>query len=325
MDVARAAGVSQSTVSLVMNDRWRGRVGQVAADQIRSIAEELGYRPNITARNLRRGLTGSIALAVPTLTNPFFGAVYGGAARAGEAHDLGLVVFPMASDDDPNPFRSPHQAIDGLLICSLSEHMARAMSSGLPFALLDTASESGMPSVTFDLDDGVAHAIAHLYALGHQRVLHVRADRDAWTFHWRSTAFHTAVRRHPGMVATEMLCSFSLPEARDTIVTELNRHPRPSAVLCDDDNIAVAVYAAAARLGLAVPNDLSVIGINDLPIAVLMTPALTTIALPGQELGRLGIQMFLKLRDGQTAESVTLPTSLRIRESTAPPRPETAP
>ncbi|MER7167679.1 LacI family DNA-binding transcriptional regulator [Micromonospora sp. NPDC000207] len=318
-DVARVAGVSQSTVSLVVNDRWHGRVGQAAVERILDIAERMGYRPNVAARILRRGVTGAIALAVPTLTNPFFGTVHGGAARVGEAHGLGLTVFPVTSDDDHGPFTSPHQAIDGVLACSLSEQKARELSAGLPLVLLDAASETGVPSVTFDLDRGVAEAIGHLYALGHRRVLHVRGDRDAWTLHRRAAAFDNQVARRPGMLGTELRCSFHPPEAAETVRVELARHPRPTAALCDDDNLAVAVYSAAARLGLAVPHDLSVIGTDDLPVAAVTTPPLTTIGLSGHELGRLGMQACIDLRDGRPTPSVILPASLRIRASTAPP------
>jgi len=318
-DVAQAAGVSQSTVSLVMTGRWKGRVGQASADRVLEIAKNMGYQPNVAARNLRRGVTGSVLLAIPALTNSFFASVHSGAARVGEAHDLGLVIFPVDSDDDPGPFKSPHQAIDGVLTCSLSEQEARGLSAGLPFVLLDAVPDGDLPSITFDLAAGVADAIAHLYELGHREVLHIRASRSASTFHARAAAFEREIARRPGMVGAELLCSFSLPDACDTVTRELSRDGRPSAIFCDDDNLALAVYAAAARLGLAIPGQLSVIGVDDLPIASVLTPALTTVGLPGYELGRRGMQALLDIRRGVAPDSVTLPVSFRLRGSTAPP------
>jgi DNA-binding LacI/PurR family transcriptional regulator len=318
-DVAREAGVSQSAVSLVMSGKWRGRIAPAVADRIQRTAANMDYQPNLAARSLRRGVTGSVLLAIPTLSNPFFADVHSGAARVGEAHDIGLVVFPANSDDDPGPFQSPHQAIDGVLACALRQQDTLALSAGLPLVLLDDVSGNGIPSVTFDLDLGVTEAIAHLAELGHQHVLHVRAGRDATTFHRRAAAFADEIARRPGMIGSELVCPITLPEALDTVMRELSRTPRPSAVFCDDDNLAMAVYAAAVRLGLTIPNQLSVIGVDDLPIATVMTPPLTTIALPAYDLGRLGMLALVELRQGRAADSASLPVSLQVRASTAPP------
>ncbi|NXY97264.1 LacI family DNA-binding transcriptional regulator, partial [Streptomyces sp. BR123] len=93
-DVATAAGVSQATVSLVLGDKWRGRVSERTADLVRTTATDLGYRPNLAARNLRLGSTRTALLVVPALTNEFFARVYTGAARVAAAHGFGVVLYP---------------------------------------------------------------------------------------------------------------------------------------------------------------------------------------------------------------------------------------
>lgn len=93
-DVAHAAGVSQAAVSLVLGDKWRGRVSQATAERVRRAAEELGYRPNLAARNLRLGRTRTVLLVVPVLTTEFFAGVYTGAARVAAEHGFGVVLYP---------------------------------------------------------------------------------------------------------------------------------------------------------------------------------------------------------------------------------------
>lgn len=93
-DVARAAGVSQATVSLVLGDKWRGRVSPAKAEAVRTAARELGYRPNLAARSLRMGRTRTVLLVVPALTTEFFARVYTGAARVAADHDFGVVLYP---------------------------------------------------------------------------------------------------------------------------------------------------------------------------------------------------------------------------------------
>ena len=117
-DVAQEAGVSQSTVSLVLGGKWSGRVSPATARSVRVAAERLGYRPNPAARNLRLGTTRTVLLMVPTLTAPFFGPVYTGAARVAARHGFGVVVSTWPDDAEgpaESPFPAPHEAIDGVL------------------------------------------------------------------------------------------------------------------------------------------------------------------------------------------------------------------
>ncbi|TYK49366.1 LacI family DNA-binding transcriptional regulator [Actinomadura decatromicini] len=152
-DVAQEAGVSQSTVSLVLGGKWTGRVSPATARSVRSAAERLGYRPNPAARNLRLGTTRTVLLMVPTLTAPFFGPVYTGAARVAARHGFGVVVATWPDDMNgpvgdacpgppsytppDGPFASPDEAIDGVLASSMAvEALARFRET--PAVMLDS-------------------------------------------------------------------------------------------------------------------------------------------------------------------------------------------
>ncbi|MFD4374290.1 LacI family DNA-binding transcriptional regulator [Streptomyces sp. NPDC058486] len=319
-DVARVAGVSQSTVSLVLNGKWHGRVREETAHRVKLTSDSLGYRINQAARTLRLGGTGTVLLVVPTLENPVFAAVHAGAARAGAEHGLGVVVFPLGSEDGCGPFPVPKQSIDGVLACSMPADDVAGLSTGLPLVILDDTPYGHAPTVGMDVGDGMAQALAHLVALGHRRIVHARATRPTWTFTRRTEVLNQALLGHPEVVKLDIPVTFSPLEVRDRVTRALTGPFEPTAVICDDDNIATGVCHAARALGLTVGEDLSVVGFNDLPVASLLAPTLTTVRLPLTDLGFRGIEMFMALAAGETPASVVLPTELVVRESTVPPR-----
>ncbi|WP_338071621.1 LacI family DNA-binding transcriptional regulator, partial [Actinomadura bangladeshensis] len=188
-DVAQEAGVSQSTVSLVLGGKWSGRVSPTTARSVRDAAERLGYRPNQAARNLRLGTTRTVLLMVPTLTAPFFGPVYTGAARVAARHGFGVVVSTWP-DDAEGPADSPFgsdEAIDGILASSLAPD-ALARFRGTPAVMLDSGPDGAVPTVDFGVADGMRAIARHLAGLGHRRFGHLAAAVDQWTFRARAAA-----------------------------------------------------------------------------------------------------------------------------------------
>lgn len=317
-DVARMAQVSQSTVSLVLNGKWKGRIREETAHRVMTTASELGYQINQAARSLRLGSTGTVLLVVPTLENPAFSAVHAGAARAGATNDIGVVVFPLTAEDGCGPFPVPKQAIDGVLACSMPADDVAYLRIGLPLVILDDTPIRHTPTVSMDLGGGMAHILAHLISLGHRHIMHVRADRPTSTFAERAHAFDQCVLSHPDVTASRVSCSLDPRNVRDRLVTVLASPTRPTAFVCDDDNIAMGVYYAANTLDLTVGEALSVVGFNDLPVASLISPPLTTVRLPLHDLGFYGMQMFMDVHSGETVEDVMLGTELVIRQSTGP-------
>ncbi|MCL6300757.1 LacI family DNA-binding transcriptional regulator [Streptomyces kronopolitis] len=317
-DVARVAGVSQSTVSLVLNGKGHGRISDKTVRRVTETAQRMGYRINQSARHLRLGTSGTVLLAVPTLTNNAFAAVHAGAARRGAEHGLGLVVFPLSAEDGTSPFSAPQQALDGVIACSMPAATVAEVSAGVPLVVLDDASTPGTPAVTMDVATGMALALNRLLALGHRRLAHVRADRPAWTFEQRARTFDLGVLTRPDVVARRVTCPFPPSVVRERMMPVLSAPDRPTAVICDDDNMAMGVYSAAMSLGLTIGADLSVIGFNDAPAASQAAPGLTSVHLPLEEMGDRGMRMLVGLRGGAEAASDPLPVTLVERESTGP-------
>ncbi|MFD0685191.1 LacI family DNA-binding transcriptional regulator [Actinomadura fibrosa] len=320
-DVAQEAGVSQSTVSLVLGGKWAGRVSPATARGVREAAERLGYRPNQAARNLRLGTTRTVMLMVPTLTAPFFGPVYTGAARVAAGHGFGVVVHVWPDDAGPadSPFAAPHEAIDGILASSMAVD-ALAGFRGTPAVMLDSDPAGPAPTVEFGVADGMRDLVAHLAGLGHRRFGHVAAAVDQWTFRVRAEALAAAVAALPGGVLARSECAIEATSAREAAARLLARPDPPTALVCDDDLLAAGAYKAARALGLDVPGDLSVTGFDDVLLATALEPELTTVRLPAEELGARGMTALLELLGGGRPRRCVLPGRLVVRGSTGPPR-----
>ncbi|GAA2605239.1 LacI family DNA-binding transcriptional regulator [Actinomadura fulvescens] len=313
-------------MSLVLGGKSAGRVSPATAQAVRDAAERLGYRPNLAARTLRLGSTRTVLLIVPTLTAPFFGDVYRGAARVAAEHGFGIVAYPWPDDAGPadSPFAAPHEAIDGILASSLAADVASEFRD-TPVVMLDSDPEGHgsaarpMPAVLFDVADGMRAVTAHLADLGHRRIGHVAASIDQWTFHARGEALATAVRALPGGSYTRTSGALDVGSARDAAGLLLDRPDRPTALVCDDDLIAAGAYKAARARGLDVPGDVSVTGFDDVQLATALEPELTTVRLPAEALGAEGMTALLTLLKGGDPRPRSLPGELIIRASTAPP------
>ncbi|MFI6518338.1 LacI family DNA-binding transcriptional regulator [Spirillospora sp. NPDC050679] len=317
-DVAQAAGVSQSTVSLVLGGKWSGRVSPATAAAVHDAAERLGYRPNPAARNLRLGTTRTVMLMVPTLITPFFGAVHAGAARVAARHGFGLVVYPWPDDAGPadSPFAAPREAIDGILASSLPREVPDGFP-GTPVVMLDSDPAGAETTVNFAVADGMRAIAAHLGALGHRRIGHVAAEPDQWTFHVRGAALAAAVAALPGGALTRAATAIDIAAAKAAAGRLLDAPERPTALVCDDDVLAAGAYKAARARGLEVPGDLSVTGMDDVLVATALEPELTTVRLPAEELGAQGMAALLELLGGGRPASRSLPGRLVVRGSTA--------
>ncbi|MQY04044.1 LacI family DNA-binding transcriptional regulator [Actinomadura macrotermitis] len=319
-DVAQEAGVSQSTVSLVLGGKWAGRISPGTAAAVQEAAGRLGYRPNQAARNLRLGTTRTVLLMVPTLTAPFFGAVYAGAARVAAEHGFGIVVYPWPENAGPadSPFAAPGEAIDGILASSMPVQVL-APFQGTPVVMLDSDPAGPVPTVDFAVADGMRAVAAHLGALGHRRIGHVAAAIGQWTFRERGEALAAAVRALPGGAYGRQEAALDVGAAKDAALRLLDGPLRPTALVCDDDLMAAGAYKAARARGLPVPGGLSVTGFDDLQLATALEPELTTVRLPAADLGAHGMAALLELLEGRRPVPRSLPGELVVRGSTAEP------
>jgi DNA-binding LacI/PurR family transcriptional regulator len=318
VDVARRAGVSQSTVSLVFSGKGRGRVSEATQEHVRRVARELGYRPNVAAQALRLGISGAVALLVPDITNPFFSRVLRGAQRAAAAAGYTVALIDTANDRrwEEQTFEALRAGpVDGYLLFEVSAPDGLGPDQNV---VLMESEAPGRPSVRFDAEGGAAAAFEHLLELGHRRVGHLAAAFDAPTFHLREAAR----RRVLGAAGIDpdaqprAVTFIGIDEARAGALGLLAEEP--TAVMCDDDIIAAGLYLAARERGLEIPGDLSVIGFDDMDFARVLSPPLTTVALDAELLGAKSFELLEQRMSGKKVRRrVVLPAELLVRGSTS--------
>ncbi|MEU3568404.1 LacI family DNA-binding transcriptional regulator [Kitasatospora sp. NPDC036755] len=321
-DVARLAGVSQATVSLVFSGAEAGRrVSEATRERVRQAADSLGYRPQAAGRQLRLGRSGMILLAVPNLQGPFFGRVLEGVHEEAGRNGLAVVVSSGWGRATLTEAATAGR-FDGLLICSPDDSQLGELPADTPVVFLDAdpGTDRARPTVELDVAGGMRAAVEHLAALGHRRIGRLRSSHSAYTFRVRQAAFEQAVRELDlDVVELGVSLNEGHRAARAVAGRLLERADRPRAVVCDDDVVASGVYQAAAELGLRVPEDLSVVGMDNVTVAALLVPPLTTVDLPGEELGRAGAAALAALLRGERVVPVApLAASLVLRSSTAP-------
>jgi DNA-binding LacI/PurR family transcriptional regulator len=321
VDVARHAGVSQSTVSLVFSGKGRGRVSEATQERVRRAARELGYRPNVAAQALRLGSSRAIALLVPDVTNPFFSRVLRGAQRAAQA--AGYTVVLVDTGRDRQWAEQSFEALragpaDGYLLFEVM--VPEGLGPDQPVVVMERE-VPGRRWVRFDSEGGAAAAFRHLLELGHRRIGHLAASFDAPTFHLREAA-RRRVLSEAGLDPDDLpraTTEIAIDSARDAAGPLLDE--RPTAVFCDDDLLAAGLYMAARERRMRIPAHLSVVGFDDMDFAPALEPPLTTIALDAEGMGATAFELLEGLMNGRrTRRKVVLPGELRVRGSTAPPK-----
>jgi DNA-binding LacI/PurR family transcriptional regulator len=316
--VARCAGVSQSTVSLVFSGKGKGRVSEATAGRVRDCARKLGYRPNAAAQALRLGLSRAVALLVPDMTNPFFARVLRGAQRA--AAEAGYIVILVDTQNDRHWESQSFEAlragpVDGYLLFEVSAPEALGPDENV--VMMETEAPR-RPSVRFDGEGGAAAAFEHFVGLGHTHIGHLAAAFRALTFQDRERA-RRRVLSEAGIdpdAQPRVMTPITIEDARANGLELLDQDP--TAVFCDDDVIAAGLYLAARDRGVRIPEDLSVVGFDDMDFARVLTPPLTTVALDAQLLGSRSFELLEeRLAGKRTRRRVVLPAELLVRESTA--------
>jgi len=310
--------VSQSTVSLVFSGKGRGRVSEATAERVRECARELGYRPNAAAQALRLGASRAVALLVPDMTNPFFSRVLRGAQRA--AAEAGYIVILVDTQNDRHWESQSFEAlragpVDGYMLFEVTAPEALGPDENV--VLMETEAPR-RPSVRFDGEAGAVAAFEHFVELGHTRIGHLAAAFRALTFEDRERA-RRRVLSQAGIDPDEqprVLTPITIDDARLNAGTLLDE--RPTAVFCDDDVIAAGMYLAARDRGVRIPDDLSVIGFDDMDFARVLEPPLTTVALDAELLGSASFELLeQRLAGKRTRKRVVLPAELLVRGSTA--------
>ncbi len=315
--VAERAGTSIATVSLVVNGKDRGRVSVPIATRVRDAVEELGYVVDHAASTLARGSGDLVVLIAPDLSNPFFAEVIRGVRDTiGDRFQLVLSVTERGEqpvDADVRRFERLRPA--GILVDAPAA--GASMRASVPVVLLDAP--GGLGAVNYDLSPGVDALVGHLRTAGHRRVAYLDGTSRAATFAVRRTLFEEACTA-AGIAVSERGASadLSIEAAATTVSAVLDAWLASgvTAVVAAADTLAYGVLRAAAERGIPVPEALAVAGFDDLPSSSVTAPALTSVALPGAELGRAAALRLLATLDGTEAPAPSLPTRLVPRAST---------
>jgi LacI family transcriptional regulator len=323
-DVAREAGVSTATVSLVVNGKTRSRISSATEERVRSAIEQLNYHVDTLARGLATGRRQCVALMAPHVANPFFTDVMRGVSKAFGPEYQVLIV--MASGDEELSTRDLERTldlrVDGLLVDSPGAALFTNLHVDVPIVVLDDPSSRGAhPRVSFDLASGARMLADHLVGLGHSRVVYVDSLVQLPTFAARRAAFLRRMRFHlKGRFAYTVHKTHLDPDhAADVFTSTIAPAvgPECTVVVCATDVQAYGVLAAAEQSGIRIPTDLSVASFDDLKFSRLVRPTLTTVKLPPLELGYASGRMLQSLIEGEQVSSpVTIPVSLQVREST---------
>jgi DNA-binding LacI/PurR family transcriptional regulator len=296
-------------------------VSDATAEVVRRAARELGYRPNAAARALRSGSAAAVGLVVRDVTHPFFGRTLRGAQDAARAAGHVVVLIDdnygaAAEDSAVEALRDG--TIDGFLYFAADPPPSLRASGGPPIVLVETA-QPRLPFVRLDAEGGTDAAMAHLHELGHRRIGYLRASAGGQTFGRRHERWAAHLLAH-GQDPEAQVTGFAGFDATSSIEAgrELLRRPdRPGAFLCDDDLLAAGLLAAAAELGLDVPGDVAVVGFDDLDLARLTNPPLTTVRFDPEALGAAAFELLHARLQGRRPRNRVLPSELVVRRSTA--------
>lgn len=322
-DVARAAGVSVSTVSKVVNERYG--VAATTSQRVMEVVNELGYETSLVASSLRRRSTNVIGILVAEF-EPFSVELLKGisVAATGTGYELlaytGLVSgVSSVGWERKSLSRLAGTLIDGAIIVTPTTLIP---SSSIPVVAIDPHTGQGGPA-TIDSDNvgGALVAVRHLIGLGHTKIAHIRGRRDLASAQLREDGYRQALQEAGIPFDQDLVLFGEYSAAQSALVARelLDRPDRPTAVFAANDTSALGVLSVARELGLRVPEDLSIVGFDDIPDAANSTPPLTTVAQPLHELGERALEMLLALLDGQpVATGVHLPAELVVRASTGP-------
>ncbi|MDJ0885521.1 MAG: LacI family DNA-binding transcriptional regulator [Desulfobacterales bacterium] len=327
-DVARAAQVSTATVSRVLEQA--PSVRPQTRERVLKAVAAVDYSPNVIARNLRRQETRSIFLVVRDMHNPFYLEVFQGVEA--EARALGYNVFMGNTEDSAQRGREYFQMLktryaDGMILMTgkLPPDQKEIIQAAHPPVVVASEyfPELVLPTVRIDNVAAAAAAVRHLIELGHRRIAHITGPTPEVLSTDRHQGYLQALGE-AGITADPRLTvrgNFTIDSGHRACRTLAALGPMPTAVFCSNDEMAMGAINELRRLGLSVPEDISVVGFDDIVFAGAFHPPLTTIHQPRQAMGKAAMRLLGDLLAGRpvSSEPIMMPTELIVRGSTAPP------
>jgi DNA-binding LacI/PurR family transcriptional regulator len=326
-EVARLARVSTATVSRTINGS--DKVTARTAERVRRAIETLKFYPNTNARALGSGRSRLYGLIISDITNPFFPELV--KSFEDVAVDYGQDVLIANTDYDPRRMevcvrRMLQRKVDGVAIMTseMDEHLIDEMSSrSIPLVFLDTATpQTGISNIAVDYASGIDDAVAHLKKLGHTAIGFIGGPMDLASARVRRHAFDDSMKRKRLKLDADLIeeGNHRMDGGRDAMMRLLSRKTRPTAVLASNDLTAIGAMGAISKHGLKIPHDISVIGFDDIELSAFTQPALTTVRLSRQEIGRVAFRALYDTQQDHSANGseFTIRPVLIERESTGP-------
>ncbi len=326
-DVARDAGVSTATVSRVLSAPER--VAEVTRARVLASVERLGYAPNVAAKSLRTLKTGKILVTVPDISNPFFSQVIRGVEEAATAAGYAVLLGDTRHEEereDQYALLLRRREADGIIFLGhrLAPALAELVSAQGPKAPVvngcEFSPELGVPSAHIDNARAAAEAMEHLYELGHRRVGVITGPLASPLSRDRLSGVQAAAARRGAWGLNVVQGDFTIESGLAQAQALLEAEPRPTAIFCFSDEMAMGALEALRRKGLACPADVSLVGFDDIRYARHLDPPLTTVSQPKEAIGHEVVRLLLDVLAGRadTVRHVTLAHRLVVRASTAP-------
>jgi len=328
-DVAARAGVHPATASRALNPETRILVSEDTARRVLDAARALGYSPNPVARSLRTRRSHTVGVLIPDLNNPLFPPIVRGLEDRLAATGYVALIGNTDSDDQRermvfDQMRARH--VDGLVLATARlRHplLAEASRADLPVVLINRlAPDYSFPSVSVDNERGVGMAVGHLAALGHGRIAHIAGPQQMSTGLTRYQGFVTAMESAGLQVDPRLVVfatAFTVEEGVRCSRLLLDRGAGCTAIAAGNDMLAVGCYAVLDEAGLSCPDDISVVGFNDMPFVDRLRPPLTTVGFPHYQVGTEAAQLLLEriAERGGPVKILYLAPELVVRGSTA--------
>lgn len=324
-DVAEQAGVSVQTVSYIVNGT--GNISDETRHRVLRSIEELNYRRNPIARSMRTQQTRMIALIILDISNPVLSTIASTIEATAYAQDYHVLLYNTAHSaarEQAYLREIGSRRADGVIIVNTinRDNMVLLAADGVPTVLIDSSTlPSPVPVVSVDNSAGAYGATQHLIALGHRRIAHIAGSYDLGVARERQLAYSQAVsdsglpyQRVVYAPSVQWGCESGYIAMRELLADE----ERPTAIFAASDALAIGAYRALAEAGLRVPDDMSVVGFDNIEVSAFTSPPLTTVHQPLSEIGQQAFTLLLSMLDGRQSApaNVLLPAGLVQREST---------
>lgn len=320
-DVANKAGVAVSTASYALNNS--SKISLATRKKVYKAARDLGYQPHGIARNLKKQKTETIGLFLNDLSGPYYSEVIQGVQDVVSAHGYDLIVGSASGGTNSTAYKFLlEKRVDGAVILAPKindAEISRVAKASLPIIVLDRRLDSDyIKYVLIDNLNGAYQAVSHLINRGYHKIVYLSGPEDSFDNQERFKGYQQALLENGFNLMPQRIVSgnFTEKEGYQVISGFLAQEERIDAIFSANDEMAIGAIQAIREMSFKIPDDIAIVGFDDIRLASYINPPLTTIRHPKYEMGRFATNMVFQVLHGSKAESVVLPTQLITRQST---------